>query len=127
LQSKLAKGVREGKPENVIWILKWVGESPPTYVLPARIAECRYANGATPEGTLVDITERCRLLREGGSPSPSTDEVLGCVECHRQTYPRRGVSVSAVSLFTPVLTGHTEKDESFAETGHNAGTNISLQ
>jgi hypothetical protein len=30
----------------------------------------------------------------------------------------------------PVLTGcngHTEKDESFAETGHNAGTNISLR
>jgi hypothetical protein len=31
------------------------------------------------------------------------------------------------SLFAPILTGHTEKDESFAETGHNAGANISLQ
>jgi hypothetical protein len=48
VQAKLAKGVREGKPGNVIWILKWVGECPPTYVLPARIAEYRYANGKHP-------------------------------------------------------------------------------
>ena len=31
------------------------------------------------------------------------------------------------SLFALGLTSHTEKDESFAETGHNASTNISLQ
>jgi hypothetical protein len=37
------------------------------------------------------------------------------------------VAVRAESLFAPVVTGHTEKDESFAETVHNAGTNISLQ
>jgi hypothetical protein len=30
------------------------------------------------------------------------------------------------SLFALGLTSHTEKDESFAETGHNADTNISL-
>ena len=40
---------------------------------------------------------------------------------------RRDNSRCAESLFTPVLTGHTGEDESFAETGHNAGTNISLQ
>jgi len=40
---------------------------------------------------------------------------------------RQNSSRRVESLFTTVLTGHTEKDESFAETGHNAGTNISLQ
>jgi hypothetical protein len=63
VQAKLAKGVREGKPGNVIWILKWVGECPPTYVLPARIAEYRYANGKTPEGELVDLTEHFGRLK----------------------------------------------------------------
>ena len=63
MQAKLAKGVREGKPGNVIWILKWVGECPPTYVLPARIAEYRYANGKTPEGELVDLTEHFGHLK----------------------------------------------------------------
>lgn len=63
MQAKLAKGVREGKPGNVIWILKWVGECPPTYVLPARIAEYRYANGKTPEGELVDLTEHFGRLK----------------------------------------------------------------
>jgi hypothetical protein len=32
----------------------------------------------------------------------------------------------AMSVFALVLTSHTEKDETFAETGHNAGANISL-
>ena len=63
MQAKLAKGVREGKLGNVIWILKWVGECPPTYVLPARIAEYRYANGKTPEGELVDLTEHFGRLK----------------------------------------------------------------
>ena len=36
------------------------------------------------------------------------------------------MSESAKSLFDPVLTVHTEKDETFAETEHNAGANISL-
>jgi hypothetical protein len=63
VQAKLTKGVREGKPGNVIWILKWVGECPPTYVLPARIAEYRYANGKTPEGELVDLTEHFGRLK----------------------------------------------------------------
>ena len=40
---------------------------------------------------------------------------------------RRDNSRRVESLFSPVLTSHTEKDESFAETGHNAGANISLQ
>jgi hypothetical protein len=40
---------------------------------------------------------------------------------------RRDVSTQAESLFTPVLTGHTGEDESFAKTGHNAGANISLR
>jgi hypothetical protein len=39
----------------------------------------------------------------------------------RRDNPRR-----AESLFTTVLTGHTGDGESFAETGHNAGANISL-
>lgn len=74
MQAKLAKGVREGKPGNVIWILKWVGESPPTYVLPARIAEYRYANGKTPEGVLVDLTEHFGRIREGAGRIPAGDE-----------------------------------------------------
>jgi hypothetical protein len=37
------------------------------------------------------------------------------------------VLLRAESLFTPVLTSHTEKDETFAETGHNTYANISLQ
>ena len=41
--------------------------------------------------------------------------------------PRRDSSRRVESLFATVLTGHTEKDESFGETGHNVGTNISLQ
>ena len=40
----------------------------------------------------------------------------------------RGVSAKSLkSLFAPVLTSHTGKDETSAETGHNAGTNISLR
>jgi hypothetical protein len=84
VQAKLAKGVREGKPENVIWILKWVGESPPTYVLPARIVEWRYADGKTPQGELVDLnlTEHFGHLREDAGRIPAlavvefTDEDL---------------------------------------------------
>lgn len=64
----LPKGVREGKPENVIWILKWVGESSPTYVPPGTMARYRYANGTVPEGTLVDASEVFRGPRE----QPST-------------------------------------------------------
>jgi hypothetical protein len=37
-----------------------------------------------------------------------------------------GFSNRVESLFGPVLTDHTEKDETFAETGHNEGANISL-
>jgi hypothetical protein len=39
---------------------------------------------------------------------------------------RRNSSRRVESLFTPVLTGHTGKDEFFAETEHN-DANISLQ
>ena len=74
VQSKLAKGVRVGKPENVIWILKWVGESPPTYVLPARIAEYRYANGKTPEGHLLDLTEHFGHTRDDAERVPVAGE-----------------------------------------------------
>jgi hypothetical protein len=44
--------------------------------------------------------------------------------------PRRDSSRRVESLFTLVLTwqsDHTGEEESFAETGHNAGANISLQ
>jgi hypothetical protein len=34
--------------------------------------------------------------------------------------------VRVESLFAPVLTSYTGKDETSAETGHNAGANISL-
>jgi hypothetical protein len=69
-----AKGVREGKPENVIWILKWIGESPATYVMPSRIAELRYANGKTPEGELVDAQGHFKRRREQRSaPCPTTE------------------------------------------------------
>jgi hypothetical protein len=37
------------------------------------------------------------------------------------------VAVRAESLFAPVLTSHTGEDETSTETGHNAGTNTSLQ
>jgi hypothetical protein len=74
VQAKLAKGVREGKPGNVIWILKWVGECPPTYVLPARIAEYRYTNGKTPEGHLVDLTEHFGRPRDDAERVPVADE-----------------------------------------------------
>ena len=74
VQSKLAKGVRVGKPENVIWILKWVGKSPPTYVLPARIAEYRYANGASPEGHLVNLTEQFGRPRDDAERVAVADE-----------------------------------------------------
>ena len=40
---------------------------------------------------------------------------------------RRDSSRRVESLFTTVHTGHTEIEESFAETEHNVGTNISLQ
>jgi hypothetical protein len=40
---------------------------------------------------------------------------------------RRDSSRRVESLFGPVLTSHTEKDETFVETEHNAGTDISLR
>ena len=42
---------------------------------------------------------------------------------------RQNSSRRLESLFTPVLTGHTEKDESFAEMGHNGQmqTNVCSQ
>jgi hypothetical protein len=35
--------------------------------------------------------------------------------------------IQAESLFAPALTGYSGKDESSADKGHNADTNISLQ
>jgi hypothetical protein len=66
-------GRLEDKPENVISVFKWIGESPATYVMPSRIAELRYANGKTPEGELVDATERFRLLREQVNSSSTAE------------------------------------------------------
>jgi hypothetical protein len=40
--------------------------------------------------------------------------------------PRRDNSRRVESVFAPLLTVHSGEDESFAETVHNAGTNISL-
>jgi hypothetical protein len=68
-------GRLEDKPENVISVFKWIGESPATYVMPSRIAELRYANGKTPEGELVDAQESFRRRREQGSAPRQTTEL----------------------------------------------------
>jgi hypothetical protein len=66
-------GRREGWPENVIWILKWVGELPPTHKTPCEIAAYRCANGTVPEGSFVDATERFTRRREQVNSSSTAE------------------------------------------------------
>jgi hypothetical protein len=74
-------------------------------------------------------TLNCYLGRQHDSPAPRPG--LPHRRARRAlSLPQPGlaaVEACGVNLSAQVLTGHTEKDETFAETGHNAGTNISLR
>ena len=77
----------------------------------------REAGGMRPTFINTDALDQLLLERFGGRVGRGLTVQLS---------RRRGAYTQAESLFTPDLTGYTGEDESFAETEHNAGANISL-